>query len=202
MRELLWVFVFVFIPPQSLPCACTTNQIKRQNRSVLFWRFILLLRSFLTVHHSTHYLSSITTDIKKMVTENDTWCEEGTTRFWCGQWGSATWQVKLMCGFCTRHSIDEVPDPYYGGPAGFEKVISHTYDTNRVLKPTNWSMVGGLWPRLYVNSLFVNRWGAIYYCYGINYQWPRLYVYSLQQVGAFYGHNHVSNRCGKAVAIR
>ncbi|KAG0614794.1 hypothetical protein M758_6G203600 [Ceratodon purpureus] len=32
-------------------------------------------------------------------------------------------KVKLMCSYCTKHNVDEVPDPYYGGPAGFEKVL-------------------------------------------------------------------------------
>lgn len=31
-------------------------------------------------------------------------------------------QVKLMCDYCTKYNATEVPDPYYGGPAGFEKV--------------------------------------------------------------------------------
>ncbi|XP_037497056.1 putative low molecular weight protein-tyrosine-phosphatase slr0328 isoform X1 [Jatropha curcas] len=32
-------------------------------------------------------------------------------------------QVKLMCSFCKKHNETEVPDPYYGGPQGFEKVL-------------------------------------------------------------------------------
>lgn len=32
-------------------------------------------------------------------------------------------QVKLMCSYCKKHDETEVPDPYYGGPQGFEKVI-------------------------------------------------------------------------------
>jgi len=33
-------------------------------------------------------------------------------------------KVKLMCSYCTKHkNVDEVPDPYYGGAAGFEKVL-------------------------------------------------------------------------------
>ena len=31
--------------------------------------------------------------------------------------------VKPFCEFCTEHSEEEVPDPYYGGAAGFEHVI-------------------------------------------------------------------------------
>jgi protein-tyrosine phosphatase len=32
-------------------------------------------------------------------------------------------KVRLMCDFCRRHSDREVPDPYYGGEAGFDYVI-------------------------------------------------------------------------------
>lgn len=32
-------------------------------------------------------------------------------------------KVKLMCDFCQDHSDREVPDPYYGGEAGFDYVI-------------------------------------------------------------------------------
>lgn len=32
-------------------------------------------------------------------------------------------KVKLMCSFCRTHSDTEVPDPYYGGEAGFDYVI-------------------------------------------------------------------------------
>lgn len=29
-----------------------------------------------------------------------------------------------MTKYCTKHqAADEVPDPYYGGPAGFERVL-------------------------------------------------------------------------------
>jgi protein-tyrosine phosphatase len=37
-------------------------------------------------------------------------------------------KVKLMCEFATRHQIKEVPDPYYGGREGFEKVIDLLLD--------------------------------------------------------------------------
>ena len=37
-------------------------------------------------------------------------------------------QVKLMCEFCTRHKIQEVPDPYYGGAEGFNRVIDLLQD--------------------------------------------------------------------------
>ena len=32
-------------------------------------------------------------------------------------------KVKLFCDYCTEHDEREVPDPYYGGAAGFEKVL-------------------------------------------------------------------------------
>ncbi|XP_020249483.1 uncharacterized protein LOC109826878, partial [Asparagus officinalis] len=32
-------------------------------------------------------------------------------------------KVKLMCSYCRKHKETEVPDPYYGGPQGFEKVL-------------------------------------------------------------------------------
>lgn len=28
-----------------------------------------------------------------------------------------------MCSYCKKHDESEVPDPYYGGPQGFEKVL-------------------------------------------------------------------------------
>ena len=31
--------------------------------------------------------------------------------------------VSLMCDFCQNHPDQEVPDPYYGGEAGFDYVI-------------------------------------------------------------------------------
>lgn len=37
-------------------------------------------------------------------------------------------KVRLMCDFCTRHAEREVPDPYYGGPEGFNKVIDLLLD--------------------------------------------------------------------------
>jgi protein-tyrosine phosphatase len=32
-------------------------------------------------------------------------------------------ELKLFCDYCTDHDETEVPDPYYGGEAGFEKVL-------------------------------------------------------------------------------
>jgi protein-tyrosine phosphatase len=32
-------------------------------------------------------------------------------------------RVVRMCDFGSRHGASEVPDPYYGGPAGFENVL-------------------------------------------------------------------------------
>ncbi|ULP71369.1 Low molecular weight protein-tyrosine-phosphatase YfkJ [Nodularia sphaerocarpa UHCC 0038] len=37
-------------------------------------------------------------------------------------------KVYLMCGFCSRHSLKEVPDPYYGGVEGFNQVIDLLVD--------------------------------------------------------------------------
>lgn len=37
-------------------------------------------------------------------------------------------KIKLMCDFCTRHDLKEVPDPYYGGPEGFNQVIDLLLD--------------------------------------------------------------------------
>ena len=32
-------------------------------------------------------------------------------------------KVRFLCEFCTQHPDKEVPDPYYGGAQGFEKVL-------------------------------------------------------------------------------
>lgn len=37
-------------------------------------------------------------------------------------------KVRLICEFCRQHSDQEVPDPYYGGPAGFDYVIDLLLD--------------------------------------------------------------------------
>ncbi len=37
-------------------------------------------------------------------------------------------KVKLMCDFCRQRSEREVPDPYYGGPEGFNNVIDLLLD--------------------------------------------------------------------------
>lgn len=37
-------------------------------------------------------------------------------------------KVYLMCNFCSRHSLKEVPDPYYGGVEGFNQVIDLLVD--------------------------------------------------------------------------
>jgi protein-tyrosine phosphatase len=37
-------------------------------------------------------------------------------------------QVYLMCEFCSRHNLKEVPDPYYGGQEGFNQVIDLLVD--------------------------------------------------------------------------
>lgn len=37
-------------------------------------------------------------------------------------------RVKLICGFASHHQEQEVPDPYYGGTEGFNKVIDLLLD--------------------------------------------------------------------------
>ncbi|MFN6566096.1 low molecular weight protein-tyrosine-phosphatase [Dendronalium sp. ChiSLP03b] len=37
-------------------------------------------------------------------------------------------KVFLMCEFCSRHTLKEVPDPYYGGVEGFNQVIDLLID--------------------------------------------------------------------------
>ncbi|QZZ19562.1 low molecular weight phosphotyrosine protein phosphatase [Leptothermofonsia sichuanensis E412] len=37
-------------------------------------------------------------------------------------------KVRLMCDFCTDYTLKEVPDPYYGGPEGFNQVIDLLLD--------------------------------------------------------------------------
>jgi protein-tyrosine phosphatase len=37
-------------------------------------------------------------------------------------------KVRLMCDFSTRHTLGEVPDPYYGGAEGFNRVIELLLD--------------------------------------------------------------------------
>lgn len=51
-------------------------------------------------------------------------------------------KVKLICDFATHHSLRDVPDPYYGGKAGFEKVVDLLLDScegllNHILNATN-----------------------------------------------------------------
>lgn len=37
--------------------------------------------------------------------------------------GEYSHKVRLMCDYCTRHTLKDVPDPYYGGTSGFNRVI-------------------------------------------------------------------------------
>jgi protein-tyrosine phosphatase len=37
-------------------------------------------------------------------------------------------KVHLICDFCSRHNLKEVPDPYYGGAEGFCRVIDLLVD--------------------------------------------------------------------------
>ena len=38
-------------------------------------------------------------------------------------------RVKLMCDYCRDYDVQEVPDPYYGGPEGFNYVIDLLLDS-------------------------------------------------------------------------
>ncbi|AFZ27392.1 protein-tyrosine-phosphatase [Cylindrospermum stagnale PCC 7417] len=38
------------------------------------------------------------------------------------------YKVHLMCDFCSKHTLKEVPDPYYGGTEGFNQVIDLLVD--------------------------------------------------------------------------
>jgi len=37
-------------------------------------------------------------------------------------------KVRLICDFCQKYDLKEVPDPYYGGPEGFDRVIDLLMD--------------------------------------------------------------------------
>ena len=37
-------------------------------------------------------------------------------------------KVRLMCDYCQKHSLKEVPDPYYGGTEGFNQVVNLLID--------------------------------------------------------------------------
>jgi protein-tyrosine phosphatase len=37
-------------------------------------------------------------------------------------------KVRLMCDFCSKYTLKEVPDPYYGGAEGFNQVIDLLMD--------------------------------------------------------------------------
>lgn len=37
-------------------------------------------------------------------------------------------KIRLFMSFARRHQVDEVPDPYYGGPQGFERVLDMCED--------------------------------------------------------------------------
>ncbi|MEG4205141.1 low molecular weight protein-tyrosine-phosphatase [Microcoleus sp. Pol7_A1] len=42
-------------------------------------------------------------------------------------------KVRLMCDFCQKYDLKEVPDPYYGGPDGFDRVIDLLHDASEGL---------------------------------------------------------------------
>lgn len=42
-------------------------------------------------------------------------------------------KIRRMAEFCTAHNVDHVPDPYYEGPEGFERVLDILEDACRGL---------------------------------------------------------------------
>lgn len=52
-------------------------------------------------------------------------------------------KVRLFCDFCTEHEDTVVPDPYYGGDAGFEHVLDLLEDgCTEILKQFNDGTLG------------------------------------------------------------
>lgn len=53
-------------------------------------------------------------------------------------------KVRLICDFCSRHTLKEVPDPYYGGVEGFNQVIDLLVDAcEGLLKHVSESVTSG-----------------------------------------------------------
>ncbi|GAB1538193.1 low molecular weight protein-tyrosine-phosphatase [Scytonema sp. NUACC21] len=53
-------------------------------------------------------------------------------------------KVHLICDFCSRHTLKEVPDPYYGGVEGFNQVIDLLVDAcEGLLKHVSESVTSG-----------------------------------------------------------
>jgi protein-tyrosine phosphatase len=53
-------------------------------------------------------------------------------------------RLALFGEFCVRHEIADVPDPYYGGPEGFERVLDLLEDgCSELLR--RWKEDGGAW---------------------------------------------------------
>jgi protein-tyrosine phosphatase len=46
---------------------------------------------------------------------------------------SSAGKIKLTMSYARRFQEDEVPDPYYGGPQGFERVLDMLEDASRGL---------------------------------------------------------------------
>lgn len=52
-----------------------------------------------------------------------------------------TAKVKKFCDYCTDHKHTDVPDPYYGGDAGFEEVADLMHDgCSELLRQTRMSL--------------------------------------------------------------
>ncbi len=39
------------------------------------------------------------------------------------KWMNPDGNCELFCDYCSKHDVEEVPDPYYGGAQGFEYVL-------------------------------------------------------------------------------
>ncbi|KAL1190810.1 hypothetical protein V5N11_006143 [Cardamine amara subsp. amara] len=48
---------------------------------------------------------------------------DGLWNFFFGRFSFELFRFKLMCSYCKKHKEKLVPDPYYGGAQGFEKVL-------------------------------------------------------------------------------
>lgn len=56
---------------------------------------------------------------------------------------AAEGQVKLIMSYARRFAEKEVPDPYYGGPQGFERVLDMLEDSAQGLLETLWKSFPG-----------------------------------------------------------
>lgn len=59
--------------------------------------------------------------------DTDCFCVQVAAEHWreTGKDVPEDYETKLlsMATFCKKHNVDSVPDPYYGGASGFDKVL-------------------------------------------------------------------------------